>query len=64
VIDHRDCGAYKVAFGKDYADGGIAELAQHKSVMAKLKDALAAKHPDLGFEAYLLAIDGTAEKVL
>jgi carbonic anhydrase len=64
VIDHRDCGAYKVAFGKDYADGGAAELAQHKGVMAKLKDALATKHPDLGFEAYLLAIDGSAERVL
>jgi carbonic anhydrase len=64
VVDHRDCGAYKVAFGKDYAGSGAAELAQHKGVMQKLKTELANKHPELGFAAYLLAIDGTADKVI
>ena len=63
VVDHRDCGAYKVAFGKDYAGSSAAELAQHKGVMEKLKAELAKKHPELGFEAYLLALDGATEKV-
>jgi hypothetical protein len=64
VVDHRDCGAYKVAFGKDYAGTGAAEAAQHKGVMEKLKAALAKKHPDLSSEYYLMAIDGKAERLL
>lgn len=64
AVDHRDCGAYKVAFGKAYAGSGAAELAQHQGVIQKLKAALAKKHPELGFEAYLLAVDGTAEKII
>jgi len=64
VLDHRDCGAYKVAFGKDFASAHDAETAQHKSVMLQLKAELAKKHPDLGYEAYLMALDGTAEKLI
>lgn len=64
VVDHRDCGAYKVAFGKDYAGSGTAEAAQHKGVMTQLKTALAARHPDLGSQYYLLALDGKAERLL
>ena len=36
ALDHRDCGAYKVAFGKDYAGEGKAETEQHKKVMLQL----------------------------
>ena len=64
VLDHRDCGAYKVAFGKAFAAEHNAETAQHKSMMQQLKTALAQKHPDLASEFYLMALDGTAEKVL
>src|SRR5262245_17590523 len=41
VVDHRDCGAYKVAFGKDFAGAGAPEAAQHKAVMEKMKAELA-----------------------
>lgn len=64
VLDHRDCGAFKVAFGNDYASCCGAETAQHKSVMMQVKAKLAEKHPDLGSEYYLMALDGTAERVL
>ena len=64
VLDHRDCGAYKVAFGGKAATGRAAETAQHKEVMAELKAALAKRHPDLASEFYLMALDGTAERVL
>lgn len=63
VLDHRDCGAYKVAFGDKFAGERAAETAQHKDVMAKFKTALKAKHPDLGVEFYLLALDGTADQI-
>ncbi len=64
VIDHRDCGAYKVAFGKKYAAEKDAETAQHQGVMTKLQTMLKKRHPDLGSSFYLMALDGTAEKVI
>ena len=64
VLDHRDCGAYKVAFGKDYAPNPPEEDAQHKRVMEKLKVELLAMHPDLTAEYYLMALDGTAKRLL
>jgi carbonic anhydrase len=63
VLDHRDCGAYKVAFGKAFAAEHNAETVQHKSMMLQLKTALAQKHPELASEFYLMALDGTAEKI-
>jgi len=62
-VDHRDCGAYKVAFGKEFAVAHDPETAQHKSVMQQAKTILAQKHPDLGCEVYLMALDGTAERI-
>lgn len=64
LLDHRDCGAYKVAFGKEFAAGHNAETAQHKSVMESLKVALTQMHPDLGAEFYLMALDGKAQRIL
>jgi carbonic anhydrase len=64
VVDHRDCGAYKVAFGKDYKGEGKAETEQHKTVMEQVKAKLAQTHPDLQAEFYLMALDGKAERVV
>ena len=64
VLDHRDCGAFKVAFGKDFASCCGAETAQHKTVMMQVRDELAKKQPGLPSEYYLMALDGTAERVL
>lgn len=64
VLDHRDCGAYKVAFGKDFAALHDAETAQHKDMMEQLKAALVQKHSDLSSEFYLMALDGKAERVI
>jgi carbonic anhydrase len=64
VLDHRDCGAYKVAFGKAYAGAGAPESAQHKGVMEKVKAELARRHPELMSEYWLMALDGKAERVI
>jgi hypothetical protein len=63
-LDHRDCGAYKVAFGKDFAAEHAAETVQHKVIMQQAKTMLMQKHPDLGSEFYLMALDGTTERIL
>ena len=64
VVDHRDCGAFKVAYGKDYKGEGAAETGQHKAVMEEVKARLAKLHPDLASEFYLMALDGTAERIV
>jgi len=64
VVDHRDCGAFKVAYGKDYKGEGAAETGQHKAVMEQVKAKLAKTHPDLQSEFYLMALDGKAERIV
>jgi hypothetical protein len=64
VVDHRDCGAYKVAFGKNFAGEKVAETAQHKAVMLEAQAMLKQKYSDLSSEFYLMALDGTAERVV
>lgn len=63
-VDHRDCGAYKVAFGDAFAAAREPETAQHKQIMLQAKAMLAQKHPDLASEFYLMALDGTAERIV
>lgn len=63
VLDHRDCGAFKVAFGDKFAAERAAETAQHKQVMVQMKAALTKRHPDLGAKFYLLALDGSVEEI-
>ena len=62
VVDHRDCGAYRVAFERSFA--GSEETEQHRSVMNEVKERLARVHPDLPSEFYLMALDGTTERLL
>jgi hypothetical protein len=64
LLDHRDCGAYKVAFGDKFAAGHDGETTQHKTVMESLNTALTQMHPDLGAEFYLMALDGKAVRIL
>jgi carbonic anhydrase len=64
VVDHRDCGAYKVAFGKDFKPSGAAELAQHKTVMVEVQAKLKKLHPDLASEFWLMDVNGKTERVI
>ena len=64
LLDHRDCGAYKVAFGKEFAADHNTETAHHKYVMESLEVALAQMPHDLGPEYDLLALDGKATRNL
>jgi hypothetical protein len=64
ALDHRDCGAYKAAFGEKFASAHDAENAQHKAVMLDVKAQLAKRYPDLAFDGYLMALDGTALRLV
>jgi carbonic anhydrase len=63
IIDHRDCGAYKIALGPDHTKEPAAELAAHAAILMPLASKIKEKHAHLEVETYLMAIDGTVEEV-
>jgi carbonic anhydrase len=59
VIDHRDCGAVKIAYG----DASIAtpdkENETHRKVLAEFRKEVAKRQPKLAVETGLMALDGS-----
>lgn len=59
AIDHRDCGAAKVAYGDDSVATPEKENATHRAVFAEFRKAVAARQPQLRVETLLMALDGS-----
>ncbi len=57
VIDHRDCGAYKLILKQDLT--GEAEFAAHARMLRRLRRAAAAKYPALATELLFMELDGS-----
>jgi len=63
VIDHRDCGAYKLVLGEDFALNPARETEVHSIWLQALRDAITATYPDLSVALYLMALDGTVQTI-
>lgn len=63
VIDHLDCGAYKLAFGDAIVGSKEVEMPAHAKTIQSFAALVRKHHPDLSIEAYVMALDGTAEQV-
>jgi hypothetical protein len=63
AIDHRDCGAYKLVLGEDFALNPARETQVHTQWLHALRDWVGSKHPDLKVELFLMALDGTVEEI-
>jgi hypothetical protein len=63
IMDHRDCGAYKVILGRDLAADPKEELAVHAAQMRLLKAEIGKKYPNLEVELLLMGLDGNVEAV-
>lgn len=63
VIDHRDCGAYKLALGADAVATPDAESAAHAATLAAFAAQVHDRHPDLEVETFLMSLDGKVEAV-
>jgi len=59
VIDHRDCGAAKVAYGDASVANPTIETQTHKMVLAEFRKQLAQRQPSLKAETGLMNLDGT-----
>lgn len=61
LIDHRDCGAYRLIFGKDTK--GEEEKKLHAEQLHKLAKLIHEKHSKLAVETYLMNLDGKVDSV-
>ncbi len=63
VMDHRDCGAYKVILGAEKVADAKMEKDTHAVQLKQLKSAINKKHPKLEVELLLMSLDGKAETI-
>jgi hypothetical protein len=63
VLDHRDCGAYKLILGADAVKDAATERATHAKVLKEFAGKVSAKYPDLDVELLLIGLDGKVEPI-
>ena len=63
IVDHCDCGAYKLALGPDHAKDAETERRAHAEILGGLAGQIRKRYPRLGVETYLMALDGTVEEI-
>jgi carbonic anhydrase len=61
AMNHRDCGAAKIAYGADAVKDKATETETHKAALMEFKKQVAEKQPKLTVELGLMAVDGTVE---
>lgn len=64
VLDHRDCGAYKLVFGEQSIAERDAESALHRTQMTLLQGQVKERFPQLATEMLLMNLDGTVEVLI
>lgn len=63
VMDHRDCGAYKVLLGEDYSKDIERETAEHTVRLIQLKKMINKKYPKIEVETLLMGLNGEVELI-
>jgi len=61
VVNHRDCGAAKIAYGADAVKDKATETETHKAALMEFKKQLGERQPKLTAELHLMALDGTVD---
>jgi len=61
AIDHRDCGAAKIAYGEGSVANWKAETATHKTALTQFRQQMKERLPQLGVETGLMALNGRIE---
>lgn len=64
VMDHRDCGAYKVIFDEDLSRTPEREKAVHVSQLKQLSRRIKERYPGFEVELLLMSLDGTVEIIV
>jgi carbonic anhydrase len=61
AIDHRDCGAAKIAYGAEKVANPKIETETHREAMAEFRKQVKERFPKLGVDTGLMAINGRIE---
>ena len=61
AMNHRDCGAAKIAYGAEKVANKQIETETHKAALMEFKKQVAEKQPSLKVELGLMALDGKVE---
>ncbi len=61
AMNHRDCGAAKIAYGEAKVANKEIETQTHKAALMQFKKQVAQRQPKLQVELGLMAVDGTVE---
>ncbi|MDI1344086.1 MAG: hypothetical protein PSV22_08325 [Pseudolabrys sp.] len=62
AMNHRDCGAAKIAYGADAVKDKATETATHKAALMEFKKQVAERQPSLKVELGLMAVNGKVER--
>lgn len=63
VMDHRDCGAYKVILKADFSKDQTLETSVHGKYLRDLAKEIHKRYPQLETETLMMNLDGTVETV-
>lgn len=63
LLDHRDCGAYKLIMGHEHTKNHESETKMHHEVLSQAKSAIETKFPQLKVYTLLLGLDGVVEVI-
>jgi carbonic anhydrase len=61
AIDHRDCGAAEIAYGKASVATPSRETETHRKALAEFRKEVGSRHPSLMVETGLMALDGSIQ---
>lgn len=64
ILDHRDCGAYKMILGEAAVKDADTELKSHVKQLYAVRSAILAKHPHMEVEIGLMSLDGAVLQVV
>lgn len=61
AMNHRDCGAAKIAYGEDKVANAQIETETHKAALMEFRQQVTERQPKLAVELGLMALDGNVE---
>jgi carbonic anhydrase len=63
VLDHRDCGAYKLILGEGCCNTREKETNAHRTQLQSLEKIIRKRHSELEVELLLMDLNGVVEKI-
>jgi carbonic anhydrase len=63
AVNHRDCGAAKIAYGADAVANADVETKTHHAALTEFRKQMGERHPKMGVDTLLMALDGKAQSL-